>query len=47
MVFLVGYLSGVCNKVHIDIQRIPINSVPVDQNELDAWLVKRFQEKDR
>jgi len=44
---VIEYLSGVCRQVHIDVQRIPITSVPVDHDELESWLVKRFQEKDR
>ncbi|CAD5205615.1 unnamed protein product [Bursaphelenchus okinawaensis] len=35
------------NEVHVHIDRIPIEQVPVEGNELKAWLHQRFVEKDR
>lgn len=35
------------SEVHLHICRIPLDSIPVSEDEISLWLVKRFQLKDR
>ncbi|GFS19934.1 1-acyl-sn-glycerol-3-phosphate acyltransferase epsilon [Elysia marginata] len=41
------FLMGKSPKVHIHINKIPIDTVPSDSSELKHWLYERFQAKDK
>ena len=53
----IGYVGGVptlwqwtkgyVRKVHLDVRRYAIETIPEDGEALSDWLIKRFEEKDR
>ena len=40
------WVRGVVGKVHIHVQRYPIEQLPESETELESWIMERYQEKD-
>jgi 1-acyl-sn-glycerol-3-phosphate acyltransferase len=41
------WIKGYVRKVHLDVRRYAIDTMPEDGAALSDWLIKRFEEKDR
>ncbi len=41
------WIKGYVRKVHLDVRRYAIETMPEDAEALSDWLIKRFEEKDR
>jgi hypothetical protein len=41
------WIKGYVRRVHLHVRRYPVESLPVEEEPLSAWLVERFEEKDR
>lgn len=41
------FIDGECEKLHIHIQRIPIDNIPNDEELFKRWLSDQFAEKER
>lgn len=41
------YAKGAAPRAHLHVRRFPIEELPNDEEELAAWLLGRFEEKDR
>jgi 1-acyl-sn-glycerol-3-phosphate acyltransferase len=41
------WIKGYVRQVHLHVRRYPVESLPVEEEPLSAWLVERFEEKDR
>ena len=41
------YAMGIMSEVHLHVRRYPSASLPLNREEQEAWLLQRFQEKDR
>lgn len=44
---LADFLHGDCSRVHIHLKRLDIKDVPHDEAQLQDWLMRRFEEKDK
>ncbi|XP_065349845.1 1-acyl-sn-glycerol-3-phosphate acyltransferase epsilon-like isoform X1 [Cloeon dipterum] len=44
---LKDFLLGRCNSVHIHVNRIPISSVPADEEKFQQWVHQMFIKKDK
>jgi len=44
---LTEFINGDCQKLHIHIQRIPIENIPEDAELFKQWLSDQFVEKER
>ena len=40
------WIKGYVRKVHLDVRRYAIDTMPEDGDALSGWLIKRFEEKD-
>ena len=40
------WIKGYVRKVHLDVRRYAIDTMPEDGEGLSDWLIKRFEEKD-
>jgi len=41
------FILGECQKLHIHIQRIPIEYIPKDADDFKQWLSDQFVEKEK
>jgi len=41
------FILGECQKLHIHIQRIPIENIPKDADVFKEWLSDQFVEKEK
>ena len=47
ILYLTEFINGECQKLHIHIQRIPIENIPDDAELFKQWLSDQFVEKER
>ena len=47
IILLVGFYSGVCQKVHIHLKRTEIADIPDTTVEQRQWLFDSFRDKDK
>lgn len=40
------WVRGVVGKVHIHVRRFPIEDLPLEEDQLEAWILRRYEEKD-
>ena len=45
--FFTEFLTRSSPELHLYFERIPIADIPLDHNELQNWMYKRFQHKDK
>ncbi len=47
MNFFVDFVQGACKKLHLLVERIDMNSIPVEEEEIKKWLFQRYVHKDK
>ena len=45
--FVSEFVEGGCKQLHLHVSRIPMSSVPREEEEVKKWLHGRFHMKDR
>jgi 1-acyl-sn-glycerol-3-phosphate acyltransferase len=41
------YLQGLVRRIHLHVRRFPAHELPASADELRAWVLERWQQKDR